>query len=218
MRALQNLKISRCRLSKLPPGLNCQATALRVMTIQNIKELRSVENFSSVVELYLHSISNLEKIVNLPNMEMLRISKCPQLKVLKKVKALSSIELKDYEMIALPKYLKSLKLRQLKIDCTLKLLHMISKREAALEWEKISHIRNIEAYVDGFDDNKRLHVFYTKETDSFKIHLGEYAASSNSADTEDIDEVAGPSEQEDNHNQQATGSELPTSEQSTHET
>uniref|UniRef100_A0A0E0KMZ2 Uncharacterized protein n=1 Tax=Oryza punctata TaxID=4537 RepID=A0A0E0KMZ2_ORYPU len=209
MRALQNLQISRCRLSHLPSGLSCQAVALRVMTIERVMELRSVENFGSVVELYLQSNSNLEKIANLPKMEMLRISKCPKLKVLEEVEALSSIELKDYEMRTLPEYLKSLKLRQLKIDCTLKLLHIISQRDAALEWEKISHIQNIEAYADGFDDNKRLHVFYTKETDSFKIHLGEYGASSNS--------TAGLSEQEDNHDEHVTGSELPTSEQSTHE-
>uniref|UniRef100_A0A0D3FSR9 AAA+ ATPase domain-containing protein n=1 Tax=Oryza barthii TaxID=65489 RepID=A0A0D3FSR9_9ORYZ len=157
MRDLQNLRISRCRLSHLPPGLNCQAKGLRVMTIQNIKELRLVDKFCSIVELYLHSISNLEKIAYLPNMHMLRISKCPKLKVLEGVEALSSMELKDYEMSTLPEYLKSLKLRHLKIDCTLKLLKMISKRYAALEWEKISHIGYIEAYADGFDDNKRLH-------------------------------------------------------------
>uniref|UniRef100_A0A0D3FSS2 NB-ARC domain-containing protein n=1 Tax=Oryza barthii TaxID=65489 RepID=A0A0D3FSS2_9ORYZ len=216
MRALQNLQISRCRLSHLPPGLAFHAVALRVMTIERVMELRSVENFGSVVELYLHSNSNLEKIANLPKMEMLRISKCPKLKVLEEVEALSSMELKDYEMRTLPEYLKSLELRQLKIDCTLKLLHMISQRDAALEWEKISHIENIEAYADGFDDNKRLHVFYTKETDSFKIHLGEYGAHSNSTDTEDIDAAAGQLEQEDNHEEHVTVSELPTSEQSTH--
>uniref|UniRef100_A0A0E0KMY8 Uncharacterized protein n=1 Tax=Oryza punctata TaxID=4537 RepID=A0A0E0KMY8_ORYPU len=158
MRDLKNLKISRCRLSHLPPGLYCQATALRVMTIKNIKELRSVENFSSVVELYLHSISNLERIANLPSMKMLRISKCPKLKVLEEVEALSSMELKDYEMRTLPEYMQNVQLRQLKIDCTLKLLFMISQRDAALEWEKISHIQNIEAYADGFDDNKKLHI------------------------------------------------------------
>uniref|UniRef100_A0A0E0DB06 Uncharacterized protein n=1 Tax=Oryza meridionalis TaxID=40149 RepID=A0A0E0DB06_9ORYZ len=216
MPALQNLQISRCRLSHLPPGLSCQAVALRVMTIERVMELHSVENFGSVVELYLHSNSNLEKIAYLPKMEMLRISKCPKLKVLEEVEALSSMELKDYEMRTLPEYLKSLELRQLKIDCTLKLLHMISQRDAALEWEKISHIENIEAYADGFDDNKRLHVFYTKETDSFKIHLGEYGAPSKSTDTEDIDAAAGQLEQENNHEEHVTGSELPTSEQSTH--
>uniref|UniRef100_A0A0D9W2H2 Uncharacterized protein n=1 Tax=Leersia perrieri TaxID=77586 RepID=A0A0D9W2H2_9ORYZ len=161
MRALQNLHISSCKLTHLPPGLSCQTVGLRVMKIERVKELRSVENFSSVVELYLHSNSNLEKIANLPTMQMLRISKCPKMMVLEEVKALSSMELKDYEMRTLPEYLKNVQLRQLKIDCKFELLYKIGQQDGTLEWEKISHIQNVEAYADGFDDDKRL---YTRKT------------------------------------------------------
>ncbi|GJN38336.1 hypothetical protein PR202_gb27366 [Eleusine coracana subsp. coracana] len=106
MHALENVQISRCRLGRLPPGLACQATALREITIEKVKDLISLENFSSVVELYLHSVSNLEKIANLPKMKKLKISKCPKLKELEAVHALSSIELKDQEMSTLPAYLQ----------------------------------------------------------------------------------------------------------------
>uniref|UniRef100_R7WCY6 Disease resistance protein RGA2 n=1 Tax=Aegilops tauschii TaxID=37682 RepID=R7WCY6_AEGTA len=154
MRALESLQISRCRLSHLPPGLSGQTMALRVIKIEKAKDLISVENFCSVVELYLHSNSSLEKIANLSNLKKLRVSKCPKLQVLEEVKALSSIELKDHEMRTLPEYLQVLQLSRLQIDCNLKLLQSISRKDAALEWEKVSHIKQVEAYADGYEQNK----------------------------------------------------------------
>ncbi|KAM3372933.1 hypothetical protein ACQJBY_019717 [Aegilops geniculata] len=161
MRTLESLQISRCRLSHLPPGLADWRMALRVITIEKGNDLISVENFCSVVELYLHSNSSLEKIANLPNLKKLRVSKCPKLQVLEEVKALSSIELKDHEMRTLPEYLQVLQLSRLQIDCNLKLLQSISRKDTALEWEKVSHIEQVEAYADGYEQNKSF--FFNKE-------------------------------------------------------
>ncbi|KAK3143197.1 hypothetical protein QOZ80_4BG0359820 [Eleusine coracana subsp. coracana] len=173
MHALENVQISRCRLGRLPPGLACQATALREITIEKVKDLISLENFSSVVELYLHSVSNLEKIANLPKMKKLKISKCPKLKELEAVHALSSIELKDQEMSTLPAYLQVLQLSQLQIACNLRLLHFISLKDAALEWDKIKHIEQVEAYADGYQQTKRCSVLYTKMTGSFVAYMSD---------------------------------------------
>ncbi|XP_037483004.1 putative disease resistance RPP13-like protein 1 [Triticum dicoccoides] len=155
MHALESLHITGCRLSHLPPGLAAQTMALRVITIERSKDLLSIDNFSSVVELCLHSNSSLEKIANLPNLEKLRVSNCPKLKVLEAVKALSSIELKDHEMRTLPGYLQDLELSRLQIDCNLKLLYFISLKDTALEWDNVSHIEHVEAYADGYEQNKR---------------------------------------------------------------
>lgn len=173
MHALRSLQISRCRLSHLPPGLATQTIALRVITIEKAKDLISIENFSSVVELYLLSNSSLEKIANLPNLKKLRVSKCPKLKVLEEVKALSSIELKDHEMRTLPAYLQVLQLSRLQIDCNLRLLHFISLKDAALEWDNVRHIEQVEAYADGYEQTKRCSVLYTKKTESFVTYMSD---------------------------------------------
>ncbi|KAI4962669.1 hypothetical protein ZWY2020_027908 [Hordeum vulgare] len=142
MHALRSLQISRCRLSHLPPGLATQTIKLRVITLEKAKDLISIENFSSVVELYLLSNSSLEKIANLPNLKKLRL---------------------------ICRFYSS-------VGCRLtatELLHFISLKDAALEWDNVRHIEQVEAYADGYEQTKRCSVLYTKKTASFVTYMSD---------------------------------------------
>ncbi|CAL4980557.1 unnamed protein product [Urochloa decumbens] len=148
MPILNVLNIENCKLCHLPPGLPYQARSLERLSLVNVQYLNSVENFSSVIELEVFDNPQLERIVNLPNMQDLTIVHCPNLKLLQGVSSIRIIHLGDYDMKTLPEYLRHIKLWQLEFVCSLKLLWLMSSMtEGWSEWEKISHNLHVKGYA-----------------------------------------------------------------------
>uniref|UniRef100_A0A0E0BJ21 Uncharacterized protein n=1 Tax=Oryza glumipatula TaxID=40148 RepID=A0A0E0BJ21_9ORYZ len=174
MPKLENMHISWCLLNQLPPGLASQARSLRILVVDNVKNLISVDGFCSVVQLHVSSNFKLERISDLPKMESLTVSRCPKLNILQRLPALQSMELNDQEMERLPDCLRDLpaKLRHLRITCNLDLLTLISRGKGTPEWEKIKHIQQVNACTDAEDDktDKRF-VFYKRDSDSTETNI-----------------------------------------------
>uniref|UniRef100_A0A0E0R8D3 Uncharacterized protein n=1 Tax=Oryza rufipogon TaxID=4529 RepID=A0A0E0R8D3_ORYRU len=82
MPKLENMHISWCLLNQLPPGLASQARSLRILVVDNVKNLISIDGFCSVVQLHVSSNFKLERISDLPKMESLTVSRCPKLNIL----------------------------------------------------------------------------------------------------------------------------------------
>ncbi|EEC68159.1 hypothetical protein OsI_36098 [Oryza sativa Indica Group] len=174
MPKLENMHISWCLLNQLPPGLASQARSLRILVVDNVKNLISIDGFCSVVQLHVSSNFKLERISDLPKMESLTVSRCPKLNILQRLPALQSMELNDQEMERLPDCLRDLpaKLRHLRITCNLDLLTLISRGKGTPEWEKIKHIQQVNACTDAEDDktDKRF-VFYKRDSDSTETNI-----------------------------------------------
>ncbi|CAL4992556.1 unnamed protein product [Urochloa decumbens] len=138
--ALKELSIRNCKLSVLPPGLaNSTREALRELQLHNLRNLTSVENFSSVVELDVFRCPRLKRINGLSRLQKIRISRCSNVVVLEGVPSLDSMEVEDKIMETLPGYLRDLNPRYFKLKCCKKLYQSIMSGSSC-ERDKISHI------------------------------------------------------------------------------
>ncbi|KAJ1688764.1 hypothetical protein LUZ63_012919 [Rhynchospora breviuscula] len=148
MPKLKKIFIQDCpKLSSLPKGLLCRATSLEVLVIKAVEQLKSVEDLRSVKELYVVESSNLERISNLLNLSLIKIIKCPNLKILENLKPRYRMVLVDYKMETLPEYLRKAEAEKLTVWCTEDLLVMItSLRVGSSEWQKFEHIPVVKFY------------------------------------------------------------------------
>ncbi|XP_024310307.1 uncharacterized protein LOC112268564 [Brachypodium distachyon] len=154
MLALEQLVIGNCKLSCIPAGLASQANALKTLSIQYVKYLKSLDNFASLVELQVSCNPDLESITNLPKLQKLLISTSPKLLLLEGVPALQRLVLEDYGIKTLPEYMRYVNPRHLELECRLALLSSIATGQSGPEWDKFSHVKHIKAYAhDG--DNRR---------------------------------------------------------------
>ncbi|KAF7044675.1 hypothetical protein CFC21_053871 [Triticum aestivum] len=175
MPLLEELCISGCKLGRMPPGLMSHAMALKKLEIWNVQGLHSLENFVSVVELDLYDIPELGKISNLPKLQKLQIKYCPKLETLKDMDALRRLELRvspwEYQ---LPVYLQTVKPSHLLLTCNLAVLTFMAEGESSSEWGKFNHIKQVEAYAEDGQDEKKWHVLYTSESCNIQtnIHQG----------------------------------------------
>ena len=105
MPALDNLTITDCMLSHLPPGLATNDRYnLKTLYLSGLSILASLENFPSVVELDVLYCPKLKKISGLSMLRKITISDCPELEVLEGVSVLRSMLLDDepWEIIGTP--------------------------------------------------------------------------------------------------------------------
>ncbi|WVZ48878.1 hypothetical protein U9M48_000273 [Paspalum notatum var. saurae] len=119
MPCLKELLIENCKLSRLPPGLaSIKRLALRDLSLYTLTNITALENFPSVVELYVFDCPELKMISNLSKLQKIRIGRCPNLLVLEGVPALDSMMLEDGGMEALPEYLAAVNPRLLVVAYT----------------------------------------------------------------------------------------------------
>jgi hypothetical protein len=116
---------------------------------------------------------SLERISNLPNFHNLVIIECPELKVLEGLPALQRLDLEDYDMKTLPRYLKDANPRLFDLDCNVSLLASIAKGESGSEWNKFSHIKQVNAHADDKENNieRKWYVKYTRDPLSLKTNI-----------------------------------------------
>jgi Leucine-rich repeat (LRR) protein len=77
MPILEKLRLDTCKLRRVPPGLASHARALKESLVYHVKNLSSLENFTSVVHLNVFRNTDLQRISNLPKLQKLVIFKCP---------------------------------------------------------------------------------------------------------------------------------------------
>ena len=74
---------------------------------------------------------------------------------------------------SLPEYLREAKLNKLRVDCSPRLLNLMSLQDDSAEWEKIRHVQQVKAYGKRYTkDSVDRHIFYTKEPCSFEAVMG----------------------------------------------
>jgi hypothetical protein len=120
--------------NEFPDGL-CQLPCLEFLQILHAPAIKHIgphffqpylENFGSVFKAQVLESPNLERISNLPQMTDLLMSSCPRMKTLDGVPALQRLELQDYAMETLPRYLQDVNPRHMQVQCTLSLLTSIA--------------------------------------------------------------------------------------------
>ncbi|KAM3310109.1 hypothetical protein ACQJBY_031040 [Aegilops geniculata] len=172
MPLLDELRISRCKLGRMPPGLMSHAMALKKLIIWSVQGLHSLENFASVVELELGNIPELAMISNLPKLQKLEISNCPKLETLKDMDALRRLHVRVSRWEnQLPVYLQTVKPSHLLLTCNLAVLTSMAEGESSSEWDKFSHIKQVEAYADDGEGEKKWHVLYTSESCNIQTNI-----------------------------------------------
>ncbi|CAD6258008.1 unnamed protein product [Miscanthus lutarioriparius] len=131
----------------------------------------ALENFGSDLKIQVAGCPSLERISNLPNLQDLMIIRCPELKVLEGLPALHRLTLEDYDMKTLPGYLQDV--RDLRLNCDISLLASIAEGKSGPEWDKFSHIKQVNAYADDDDNNieRKWYVKYTGDPFSFKTNI-----------------------------------------------
>ncbi|VAH96196.1 unnamed protein product [Triticum turgidum subsp. durum] len=172
MPLLEDLRITSCKLGRMPPGLMSHAMDLKKLEIWSVQGLHSLENFVSVVELNLYDIPQLVNISNLPKLQKLTINYCAEVETVQEMAALRRLELSifDYQS-QLPVYLRTVKPSHLLLTCSLDVLTSMAEGESSSEWDKFRHIKQVEAYAEDGGDEKKWHVLYTSESCNIQTNI-----------------------------------------------
>ncbi|CAL4989368.1 unnamed protein product [Urochloa decumbens] len=176
MAKLETLHLDRFKLSLIPPGLAAHAGALRELSVHNAALLSTIENLASLVRLEVYFNPNLERIGNMPKLQTLLVSNCAKMKVLEGVDALQRLELTDYDMVTLPRFLRGVNPRQLQLECLSSLLTYIAAEKCSPEWVKFSHIQQVKAYANGEGIPRKWCVLYTRKPYNFSPYISPYAS------------------------------------------
>jgi hypothetical protein len=64
------------------------------------------------------------------------------------IQGVGFLDLEDYDMQTLPRYLQDIKPGHLLLDCSLWLLTSIAAGKHGPEWDKFSHVQQVKAYAD----------------------------------------------------------------------
>ncbi|CAL4982304.1 unnamed protein product [Urochloa decumbens] len=175
MPILEKLHLQKCKLRHVPPGLAFHAAALKKLNIYHVQRLSSLENFVSVIHLDVHGNTDLERIRNLPRLQKLVIVKCPNLKVLEGMPALQRLNLEDYDMETVPRYLQDVNPRHLLLDCSLSLLTCIAAGKSGPEWDKFSRIQQVKAYAKDEGVPRKWDMLYTRDPFRFETNISHAA-------------------------------------------
>ncbi|CAL4989376.1 unnamed protein product [Urochloa decumbens] len=171
MPILEKLRLEKCMLRHVPAGLSFHAMALKILVVYDVQHLSSLENFTSLVHLEVFSNNDLERIINLPRLQKLVIVKCPKLKLLEDVPALQRLNLEDYNMETVPRYLQDVNPRHLLLDCSLSLLTCIAAGKSGPEWDKFSHVQQVKVYADDEGISRKRYVLYTTDPFRFETNI-----------------------------------------------
>ncbi|RLM69683.1 hypothetical protein C2845_PM17G02780 [Panicum miliaceum] len=97
------------------------------------------------------------------------------MKVLEGLPALLRLNLEDYDMETIPRYLQDVNPRHLLLDCSLLLLTCIAAGKTGPEWDKFSHIHQVKAYAHDAGIQRKWYVMYTKDHFRFETNISRSA-------------------------------------------
>lgn len=107
MPCLKAFQLESCpEIRFLPPCIK-HSKSLKELRIIDCKSLRLIKNLTGIKELSVWNTPNLRKISNLTSLEDLSISYSPNLEIIKNVNLLKSVQLFDYDLEAIPRWLKT---------------------------------------------------------------------------------------------------------------
>jgi hypothetical protein len=175
MPILEEFTLKMCKLSCVPPGLAFHAKVLKELCIYDVMNLSSLENFSSVVHLEVFRNTDLERISNLPKLQKLIIAECPEMKVLEGMPTLQRLDLEDYDIKTVPRYLQDVNPRHLLLDCSLSLLTCIAAGKSGPEWHKFCHVQQVKAYAYDEGCPRKWYVIYTRDPFCFETNISRSA-------------------------------------------
>ncbi|KQK07386.1 disease resistance protein RGA2 [Brachypodium distachyon] len=138
---------------------------LQRLILKNVQQLLYLEKFPSVLELKVIQCLDMESITNLPKLQKLTIAYCTKLKVVKDVPALQRLVLEDDKMETLPEYTRDVNPRHLELKCSLMLLTSMAAGQSGPEFDKFSHIEQVEA------KEKDEYMLYTREPYSLDTNI-----------------------------------------------
>ncbi|XP_078154667.1 putative disease resistance protein RGA3 [Carex rostrata] len=170
MPKLKELCIRDCpQLSSLPEGLLHHATSMDYLEIDGADKLIAIENLPSIKEIRIFESQNLERISKFPSISHILIVECPNLIVVESLKALRTMELRDFKMKILPNYLRSTMPHKLRIKCSEELLmKIVSQGENGYEWNKFKHISKVTIY----SSEESFYATYQKTPFCFTTNVG----------------------------------------------
>jgi len=97
------------------------------------------------------------------------------MKVLEGVPTLQRLDLEDYDMETVPRYVQDVRSRHLLLYCILPLLTSIAAGKSGPEWDKFSHIQQVKAYADDADVPRKWYVLYTRDPFHFETNISRSA-------------------------------------------
>ncbi|CAO2147848.1 unnamed protein product [Urochloa humidicola] len=175
MPLLEFLELNSCKLSHIPCGLAFHAKNLKELCIYDVEHLSSIENLTSLVRLDVFRNKDLKRIGFFPKLQKLVIVICPNIKVLEGMPALQRLNLEDYNMETLPRYLQDINPRHLLLDCSLSLLTSIAAGKSGPEWDKFNHIQQLNAYAKYEGARRKCNVVYRRDPFHFNTNISRSA-------------------------------------------
>ncbi|XP_078174059.1 putative disease resistance protein RGA3 [Carex rostrata] len=107
MPCLKAFQLESCpEIRFLPPCIK-HSKSLKELRIIDCKSLKLIKNLTGIKELSVWNTPNLRKISNLTSLEDLSISHSPNLEIIKNVNLLKSVQIFDYDLEAIPRWLKT---------------------------------------------------------------------------------------------------------------
>ncbi|KAJ1254299.1 hypothetical protein BS78_K091700 [Paspalum vaginatum] len=176
--------------TEIPNGL-CQLPNLELLLIISAPAIKHIgpeylllhhhenpsvmENIGSGFKIQVERCPNLERINNLPRLQNLLVMGCPKLKVLAGLPALQRLDLEDYDMETLPRYLHGVNPKHLLIDCSLSLLTCIAAGKSSPEWGKFNHIQQLKAYAREKSGERKWNVLFRRDPFRFETNISRSA-------------------------------------------
>jgi Leucine-rich repeat (LRR) protein len=166
MPCLKAFQLQSCPEIRFLPSCMNHSKSLKELRIVDCKSLELIKNLTRIKELSVWNTPNLRKISNLTSLEELSISHSLNLQIVKNANSLKSIQIFDYDLEAIPRWLKaySLHVQSLELAGTVQMLQrcLIS----GPDWDIIQDIAHVYGH-----SNTRTYLLYSRSPFSFETNL-----------------------------------------------
>ncbi|KAJ1694021.1 hypothetical protein LUZ63_010719 [Rhynchospora breviuscula] len=166
MPCLKAFQLESCPEMKFLPLCIRHSESLKELRIIDCKNLEIIKNLTRIKELSVWNTPNLRKISNLTSLEDLNISHSPNLKIIKNVNSLKSVHIFDYDIEAIPRWVKThaFRIQSLDLACSEEMLQRCIVHGP--DWDIIQDITHVYGH-----SNNCTYFLYKKSPFSFETNL-----------------------------------------------
>ncbi|KAJ4784376.1 Disease resistance protein (CC-NBS-LRR class) family [Rhynchospora pubera] len=166
MPCLKAFQLESCPEIKFLPLCIRHSKSLKELRIIDCKSLETIKNLTRIKELSVWNTPNLRKISNLTSLEDLNISHSPNLKIIKNVNSLKSVHIFDYDIEAIPRWVKThaFRIQSLDLACSEEMLQRCLVHGP--DWDIIQDITHVYGH-----SNNCTYFLYKKSPFSFETNL-----------------------------------------------